>query len=168
MILPRPLNLICKLKELSLWQWSYWCYIYKKISMNFLCFVYIECAIFILKVKTILSEIIFTSLSFMVFAFVLMIKHEKCFYCLVEWDLFSFNLLSLGTVLFISHQNGVYLYIIEISCWMKWLLQIYTVKMPVTERIIMCFVSYSHLVNTNVFCLFRTQCHLFLIKLSCI
>lgn len=43
--------------------------IYKKISMNFLCFVYIECAIFILKVKTILSEIIFTSLSFMVFAF---------------------------------------------------------------------------------------------------
>lgn len=44
-------------------------YIYKKISMNFLCFVYIECAIFILKVKTILSEIIFTSLSFMVFAF---------------------------------------------------------------------------------------------------
>lgn len=122
MILPRPLNLICKLKELSLWQWSYWCYIYKKISMNFLCFVYIECAIFILKVKTILSEIIFTSLSFMVFAFVLMIKHEKCFYCLVEWDLFNFNLLSLGTVLFISHQNGVYLYIIEISCWMKWLL----------------------------------------------
>lgn len=110
----------------------------------------------------------FHKFKFYGFCIFLMIKHEKCFYSLVEWDLFSFNLLSLGTVLFISHQNGVYMYIIEISCWMKWLLQIYTVKMPVTERIIMCFVSYSHFVNTNEFCLFRTQCHLFLIKLSCI
>lgn len=71
--------------------------------MNFLCFVYIECVIFILKVKIIFLEIIFISLSFMVFVFVLMIKYEKCFYCLVEWDLFNFNLLFLGIVLFISY-----------------------------------------------------------------